>query len=652
MRESPTPSSPKRRARPGKPAAPPATVATGQPAAATQAYEIADNVARQATLRPARREPGDPHTRPLRIFALDPSLSTRAGSVATVDVPYERLDKGPIGALFEVDWRGAPKDPFAKGVAPLDLELPHLLMQRGLPPTPANPQFHLQMVYAVCSLTYDAFRRALGREIAWTCAAASDGGAARLVLRPFGLRDPNAGFSRETGDIVFGYFNAGADPAGFTVSKGLVCTALSHDIIAHETTHALLDGLRPSFDTPSNPDVPAFHEGFADLVALFLHFTYADVVEQSLRESRGAIAHATLLAGLAQEFGYARSREGRGAALRSAVDVAGLAAYDSDIPAGREGGPRCYDPTLEPHALGSVLVSAVFEAFTTIVRRKTERLFGIAGLDPATLGTAALSDALLRAIAREASEIAGQFLRICIRAVDYCPPADIRLGEYLRALITADSDLVRDDPWGYREALMRSFRRRRIFPEHVPFMTEDAVRWEVPDIAANIPGLSFSEMRFAGDPGHPADADELARQAHCVGRFVSDPDNARALHLVAPGSPFPKGVTYASPLRVESVRVTRRVAPDERVVFDLVAEVTQSCTVDRQGELFDIVGGATIVVDPQGMVRYAVFKKMDSTHRQSRQHAAMQGPLRDLWHKSGNRWAPYRDVLKRVHAHR
>ena len=67
----------------------------------------------------------------------------------------------------------------------------------------------------------------------------------------------------------------------------MICTALSHDIIAHETTHALLDGLRSSFMDPTNVDVPAFHEGFADLVALFLHFSYADVVERAIREWRG-----------------------------------------------------------------------------------------------------------------------------------------------------------------------------------------------------------------------------------------------------------------------------------------------------------------------------------------------------------------------------
>ena len=102
-------------------------------------------------------------------------------------------------------------------------------------------------------------------------------------------RARNAGYSREAGDLSFGYFRAGEQAAGFTLKGGLISTALSHDIVAHETTHALLDGLRSSFLDPTNVDVPAFHEGFSDLVALFLHFTYADVVEQAIRESGGTI---------------------------------------------------------------------------------------------------------------------------------------------------------------------------------------------------------------------------------------------------------------------------------------------------------------------------------------------------------------------------
>jgi hypothetical protein len=608
-------------------------------------YEVSDRVARQAAVRPYQRDPRGPLVRPLRIYTLDPSVSDRLGGVATVAVPYETLAPGPVGSLFDVKWEGAPSP---LEVEALDLDHPHILLSSGLSPTPSDGRFHLQMVYAVCSLTYAAFRRALGRDIGWATEPAADG-VGRLVVRPFGFRGRNAGYSREAGDLSFGYFRAGREPAGFTVQQGLICTALSHDIVAHETTHALLDGLRSSFLSPTNVDVPAFHEGFSDLVALFLHFTYPDVVEQAMRGSGGSLARMSLLTDLAREFGYARPRHGEAAALRSGVDVEGVAAFDSDVlPSGGKG-PTLYDPAMEPHALGSVLVSAVFEAFVTIVRRKAERYFRIAGVDPRAPGGAAVGDALVKAIAQEASDVASQFLTICIRAIDYCPPADMELGEYLRALVTADGDEERTDKWGFREALMRSFRRRHIFPSHVQFMTEAAVRWQPCPADLTIPGLAFRDLRFDGEPGRPADARELTRQAHALGRFVTDPRHAHTFKLVAPGAALPKGVVQASPPLVQSVRVTRRAAPDGRIQFDLIGEVTQSCTVNQGGEMFDMTGGCTVVIDPEGAVRYAIYKRFDSDARRARQHAAMHGPLKDFWRRERRRLVPVPDVLWRLH---
>src|SRR5205085_256832 len=128
--------------------------------------------------------------------------------------------------------------------------------------------------------------------------------------------------------------------------------------------------------------------------------------------------------------------------------------------------------------------------------------------------------------------------------------------------------------WGYRDAFMRAFRRRHVFPANVRFMSEDALRWAPPAEPLEIPELAFRELRFDGDPGRPADPDEALRQAHALGRFVTTPKHARALRLVAPGMPLPAGVEYAAPPRVGSVRCARRVAPDGSVLFDLGAEVT------------------------------------------------------------------------------
>ena len=130
---------------------------------------------------------------------------------------------------------------------------------------------------------------------------------------------------------------------------------------------------------------------------------------------------------------------------------------------------------------------------------------------------------------------------------------------------------------------------------------------------------------------------------------MTDPAHAKVFQLVAPGAKLPKGVMQASPPRVQSVRVARRATPDGRVIFDLVGEVTQSCTVQRKGDVFDMNGGTTVVIDPEGEVRYAIFKRFGSEARQERQHAAMRGPLARFWKKSGRRFSLSGDVLRQLH---
>src|SRR5262249_34423159 len=91
----------------------------------------------------------------------------------------------------------------------------------------------------------------------------------QLKVAPHAFAEANAFYSKRDEALLFGYF---AGP------KGTIFTCLSHDIIAHETTHALLDGLRPRYLEPSSPHQAAFHEGFADVVALLSVFSIREVV--------------------------------------------------------------------------------------------------------------------------------------------------------------------------------------------------------------------------------------------------------------------------------------------------------------------------------------------------------------------------------------
>ena len=387
----------------------------------------------------------------------------------------------------------------------------------------------------------------------------------------------------------------------------IVFTCLSHDVIAHEVTHALVDGLRSRFASPTNPDVTAFHEGLSDLVALFHRFTYPEVVRAAMRASRGDLREARVLTDLARQVGQAY----RWPALRRALD---------DDPMH----PTLYDPSLESHALGGVLVAAVFDAFLTVFRRKTARHVRLA-----TSGTGVLPPGdppidLQHAMADDASTLARQFLSICIRAIDYCPPVDIEFGEFLRAVITADRELVPDDPWDYREAWIEAFRRRRIQPRSVATLSEDALAWSPPDRdVRHVEALSFSCLRFKGDPGHAADADELERQAREVGMLVTSAECLELFGVLDPAG-ADESLLPARPV-VESVRSLRRIGPDGQVRFDLVAEVTQEVTVRADGAPVCLCGGSTLFIGPDGEVRLVVRKGLTNAERRARQIAFVKG---------------------------
>lgn len=597
-------------------------------------YTIGEGVARAIEGRPYERQPGDPLYRPLHIYALDPALSKLEGWAAVVNVPFEPIDRGFKGHVFEVDAHdGGTGDDYRH----LDLDDRAVLLGDGRRPSPSDPLFHQQMVYAVCSLVYAAFKKALGRHLAWGFTQ-PDGAdrRTRLRLRPYAMMEDNAYYDEDAGELAFGYFRAEAKVHGRNLPRGLVFTSLSHDIVAHEVTHALLDGLRAHFMMPSGPDVLAFHEGFADLVAIFQHFSYREVVETAMGRARGELKDAGILANLAQQFGQTVGEE---QALRTAIDP------DPKT-------PRLYEATLEEHELGGVLVSAVFHAFMTVFQRKTARYLRLATGGTGILPAGDMPPELRDLLAEKASRLAAQFLTMCIRAIDYCPPVDVEFGEYLRAVITADHDLVPDDPWAYREAWVDAFRARHVYPRGIDSLSEDALLWRPPmNPVRRIDALAFAALKFAGDPANPASAEELRRQAGALGQVVTQPEYLDVFGLAPAGHPR-LGKDTVEPPRVQSIRSSRRVGPDGQVVFDLVTEVTQTRKVrGRSGDRgFDFLGGATVVIGPDGHVRYVVSKSVLNEERVKRQRAFLSSDRgRQLWKLRDGHLAPVGRPFKALH---
>ena len=288
----------------------------------------------------------------------------------------------------------------------------------------------------------------------------------RLRIYPHALREPNAYYSPDKKALLFGYFPATATDRLNTPGT-IVFTCLSHDIVAHETTHALLDGMHPRFKEATNPDVLAFHEAFADIVALFQHFSYPEVLRHQIAHTSGDLERESLLGQLAQQFGRAT---GRGSALRDALgeEVDGVWKR-------RAAGCDDLEQVREPHGRGAILVAAVFGAFLLVYGKRTADLFRIA--------TRARAGCRMERSTRTSSvgsptrprSARSDVLNMCIRALDYCPPVDLTFGDYLRALITADLNLSPDDDLGYRVAFIESFREWGIAPRGIRSMSVEAL---------------------------------------------------------------------------------------------------------------------------------------------------------------------------------
>ncbi len=215
-------------------------------------------------------------THTLRIIAQDPAVRVKGEILtATVQVPAEKLWRGPwghrvqvidydatSGVLYEpltypTDGKGRLVDPFAQ-------QSPATLI--------TDPRFHQQNVYAIVMRTLSHFERVLGRRISWGFSGH------QVKVSPHAFEDANAFYSERDHGLFFGYF---------TGPKGRVFSCLSHDVVVHETTHALLDGLRERFTDPSSPDQAAFHEGFADVVAVLSVFELPETIGRLLSLAPG-----------------------------------------------------------------------------------------------------------------------------------------------------------------------------------------------------------------------------------------------------------------------------------------------------------------------------------------------------------------------------
>lgn len=521
------------------------------------------------------------HTRKLTIIAQDPSIKVNGKILRTeVEIPAEELQPGPWGyRVHIVDYDSSTETLYKP------LEYPPLDGANGDPFKRAtdarllsDPNFHAQNTYAIIMRILARFEFALGRRVSWNLYGH------QIKVAPHAFAEANAFYSENDEALMFGYF-PGRD--------GMVYSCLSHDIVAHETTHALLDGLRDRYTDPSSPEQAGFHEGFSDIVALLSVFSLPKVVETLIdigapRRDPSRIAREfltlealrkSMLLGLAKEMGQELSAV-RGSVLRRSVDLEPSRDYIKE---------KEFE---EPHRRGEILVAAVLNAFLGVWVKRLEALVAPGGLDRGR-------------VVEEGATIADYLLTMVIRALDYAPPVNLEFCDFLSAVLTSDREInPNDSKYKFRETLLKSFLSYGIKPRSAGTANDPGI-WLAPE-----GNITNERIRF----------DSLQRDRDEVFRFIWD--NREALGL------YDRAFS-----RVLSVRPCLRIGPDGFALRETVAEYMQ--IIDLQAsELLRplkvkkpkdmpndqevrLSGGGALIFNEYGNLKYHVHNRLTDSERQS-----------------------------------
>jgi hypothetical protein len=200
----------------------------------------------------------DPDFR-VRVLAKDPQLRDESGDVIVTElrVPGGWLESGPRDHRFHVvDFDITMNEPPSAATPATATGRPDWSFEDLLAdPFPADrltgrrsmkrDAIHAQQVWAVAASTLAGFERALGRRVRWAFACP------QLFLVPHAFPEANAYYDRKSRGVFFGYVPR---------RDATIYSCLSFDVVAHEVTHAILDGLRGRYLESTLPDGLAFHE--------------------------------------------------------------------------------------------------------------------------------------------------------------------------------------------------------------------------------------------------------------------------------------------------------------------------------------------------------------------------------------------------------
>jgi len=286
--------------------------------------------------------------------------------------------------------------------------------------------FHQVNVWAIVERTLAMIEDEylLARAVPWAS------GLGRLLILPHAGYQENAFYDRSTGALHFFYFEG---PSGKPVY-----TCLSHDIVAHELGHAVLDGLKPMYNEVSSPETAGFHEYFGDAVAMMASLATRETAKVVTKSGTAKLNPKNVVSAIASEFG---------AALR------GLPQHDYLRGAWNNRKMRDLRGTYEEHDWSEVLTGIYYDLLEFLFPKIRKDLIAQNGT-PKTPGQKQYYS--MRALSRAATVTAG----VMFRGIDYCPPVDLRYAEYASAVLRADEVAYPLDDFGVRKELTAIFRAR------------------------------------------------------------------------------------------------------------------------------------------------------------------------------------------------
>src|SRR5687768_3955721 len=286
----------------------------------------------------------------------------------------------------------------------------------------------------------------LGRRVRW----AFDG--PQLLVVPRAGDWPNAFYERDSRSLQFFFFT----PPG---AQGPVFTCHSQDIIAHETAHAVVDGVAPDLYHAQSPQALAIHEAMADLATLIMAFRSRKLAARILEQTGGSIERPSAFTAIAEQFGQALARTRH--ALRDLHNRTTMADVDRS----------------DPHALSEVLSGALYAVMVGIY--EDVRRAPVSAEAPEAPDTHAAVKAEFQQSAYPAEPQAGpalpgaiptgralfiaseRFKRTVFRGLDYLPPGEVSFADFARAMLASD-EASHPDSGAQRTWLVEEFVRRGI----------------------------------------------------------------------------------------------------------------------------------------------------------------------------------------------